>query len=214
MPGIKGTEMTTLCYAKKTCSVGIHVLMEEIGAPYDLKIVDFSKGEQKTPEYKALNPKGKVAALVREDGSVLTEYAAIALWLAMTNPDKKLVPTDPEGLARTIEALDFIVGTVHMLSWRLWRRPDAYSDNPDEHAQLRERGEAAMLAAFAVVDEQLAGKDYLMGDFSIADTALYYTEYWAADVAGWTLPPNVQAHFERMKARPSVQASRKLEGVA
>ena len=95
MPGIKGTEMTTLCYAKKTCSVGIHVLMEEIGAPYDLKIVDFSKGEQKTPEYKALNPKGKVAALVREDGSVLTEYAAIALWLAMTNPDKKLVPTDP-----------------------------------------------------------------------------------------------------------------------
>ena len=67
--------MTTLCYAKKTCSVGIHVLMEEIGAPYDLKIVDFSKGEQKTPEYKALNPKGKVAALVREDGSVLTEYA-------------------------------------------------------------------------------------------------------------------------------------------
>ena len=61
---------------------------------------------------------------------------AIALWLAMTNPDKKLVPTDPEGLARTIEALDFIVGTVHMLSWRLWRRPDAYSDNPDEHAAI------------------------------------------------------------------------------
>ena len=68
--------MTTLCYAKKTCSVGIHVLLEEIGKPYDLKIVDFSKGEQKTPEYKKLNPKGKVAALVRDDGSVLTEYAS------------------------------------------------------------------------------------------------------------------------------------------
>ena len=118
--------MTTLCYAKKTCSIGIHVLMEEVGLPYDLKIVDFSKGEQKTPEYKALNPKGKVAALVRDDGSVLTEYAAIAMWLAMTNPEKKLAPTDPEGLARTIEAMDFIVGTVHMLSWRLFRRPDAY----------------------------------------------------------------------------------------
>jgi glutathione S-transferase len=206
--------MTTLCYAKKTCSIGIHVLMEEIGMPYELKIVDFSKGEQKTPEYKALNPKGKVAALVREDGSVLTEFAAIAMWLAMTNPGKKLMPTDPEGIARTIEAMDFIVGTVHMLSWRMWRRPDAYSDNPAVHDELRERGKTAMLAALDVVDEQLAGTEYLMGDFSIADAALYYTEYWVVDVAGWTLPANVQAHFERMKARPSVHASRKLEGVA
>jgi glutathione S-transferase len=117
-------------------------------------------------------------------------------------------------MMRTIEAMDFVVGTVHMLSWRLWRRPDAYSENPDEHEQLRERGMTAMLAALDVVDAQLAGKDYLMGDFTIADTALYYTQYWAADVAGWTLPPNVQAHYERMKMRPSVQASRKLEGVA
>lgn len=206
--------MTTLCYAKKTCSIGIHVLMEEIGAPYDLKIIDFSKGEQKTPEYKVLNPKGKVAALVRDDGSVLTEYAAIAMWLAMTNPDKKLMPTDPEGMVRTIEALDFVVGTVHMLSWRMWRRPDAYSDVPEAIEQLKERGQAAMLAALDVVDAQLEGKDYLVEDFSIADTALYYTEYWAVDVAGWTLPQNVQAHYERMKMRPSVQASRKVEGVS
>lgn len=207
--------MTTLCYAKKTCSIGIHVLMEEIGAPYDLKIVDFSKGEQKTPEYKALNPKGKVAALVRDDGSVLTEYAAISMWLAMTNPDKNLMPTDPEGMARTIEALDFVVGTVHMLSWRMWRRPDAYSDIPEAQAQLQDRGKAAMLSALDVVDAQLAGKPFMMGEtFTIADTALYYTEYWAVEVGGFPLPPNVQAHYERMKTRPSVQASRELEGVA
>ena len=206
--------MTTLCYAKKTCSIGIHVLLEELGVDYDLKIVDFSRGEQKTPEYKAINPKGKVPALVRDDGSVLTEYAAIAMWLAMTNPEKKLMPGDPEGIARTVEAMDFVVGTVHMLSWRLWRRPDAYSDNPEEHEQLRNRGKAAMLAALDVVDARLEGKDFLMGEFSIADTPLYYTEYWAADIGGWKLPPNVEAHFERMKTRPSVQASRELEGVA
>ncbi len=206
--------MTTLCYAKKTCSIGIHVLMEEIGAPYDLKIVDFSKGEQKTPEYKALNPKAKVAALVRDDGSVITEYAAIAMYLAMTHPEKHLMPTDTEGMIRTLEAMDFIVGTMHMLSWRMFRRPDAYSDIPEAVEQLKVRGKDAMMAAFDVVDAQLAGKDYLIGDFSIADTALYYNEYWAVDVAGWSLPSNIQAHYERMKARPSVQASRKLEGVA
>ncbi|PCJ91856.1 MAG: glutathione S-transferase [Hyphomicrobiales bacterium] len=206
--------MTTLYYAKATCAIGIHVLLEEIGKPYDLKIVDFSKAEQKTPEYKKMNPKGKVPALVRDDGTVLTEFAAIATWLAMTNPDKKLIPTDPEGIARSIEALDFAVGTLHMLSWRLWRRPDAYSANADEHEQLKTRGREAVLAGLEVVDAQLAGKDFLIGDFSIADAALYYVEYWASDIAGWPLPTNVQAHFERMKTRPSVQASRKQEGVA
>ena len=206
--------MTTLCYAMKTCSIGIHVILEEIGKPYDLKIVDFSKAEQKTPEYKQLNPKGKVPALVRDDGSVLTEFGAIAQWLAMTNPDKKLMPTDPEGMARTVEAMDFAVGTLHMLSWRLWRRPDAYTANTDEHEQLKARGKEAVLAGLSVVDEQLAGKDYLAGDFSIADAALYYIEFWVSDVAGWPLPANVAAHFDRMKQRPSVQASRKHEGVA
>jgi glutathione S-transferase len=205
-------DMEILCHAKKTCSIGIHVLLEEIGAPYDLRIVDFSKGEQKTPEYKALNPKGKVPALVRQDGSVLTEFAAIAMWLSFINPEKKLMPTDQEGIVRTIETLDFIVGTVHMLSWRMWRRPNVYSDNPTEHELLRARGKVAMLDALSIVDSQLVDKEYLMGDFSIADAALYYTEYWAVDVAGWTLPKNVQAHYERMKTRPSVQASRKIEG--
>lgn len=203
--------MEKLCHAKKTCSMGIHVLLEEIGAPYDLRIVDFSKGEQKTPEYKALNPKGKVPALVRKDGSILTEFAAIAMWLSLTNPEKKLMPTDQEGIVRTVETLDFIVGTVHMLSWRMWRRPDIYSDNLTGHDLLKARGKVAMLDALNVVDAQLADKEYLMGEFSIADAALYYTEYWAVDVAGWTLPQNIQAHYELMKTRPSVQASRNIE---
>ena len=72
----------------------------------------------------------------------------------------------------------------------------------------------SMLADFDVIDEQLAGKDYLIGNFTIADTAFYYTLYWAGHVPGWKLPPNVQAHYERMKAHTSVQASHELESVA
>ena len=104
--------MTTLCYAKRTCAIGIHVIMEEIGSPYDLRLIDLASGEQKLPKYKTINPKGKVPALVREDGSILTEFVAISMWLSLNNPDKKLMPTDPERLVRTVEALDFIVGTV------------------------------------------------------------------------------------------------------
>lgn len=206
--------MPTLCYAKKTCSIGIHILLGEIGNPFDVRVVDFSKKEQKSPEYLAMNPKGKVPALVRDDGSVLTEYAAIATWLAMTNPDAGLMPRDPEGMARTLEATDFAVGTIHMLSWRLFRRPDAYSDDPAQHELLKVRGKAAMMDAFAVMDEKLTGQGYILGDFTYADSALYYTSYWAKDVAGWNLPAKVQAHYELMLTRPSVQANRVLEGVA
>ncbi|MCC2099326.1 MAG: glutathione S-transferase family protein, partial [Hyphomicrobiales bacterium] len=161
-----------------------------------------------------VNPKGKVPALVRDDGSVLTEYGAIAMWLALTHPDKKLVPTDPEGMARVIEALDFSVGTLHMLSWRMFRRPDAYTANAGEHDQLKERGRDAVEKGLAVVNEQLEGKDWIAGDYSIADSALYYVEFWVAEVAKWPLPANVQKHYDRMKQRASVQVSRKEEGVA
>lgn len=206
--------MTTLCYAKGTCAIGIHVLLEEIGKPYELRKVDFSKQEQHTPEYRALNPKGKVPALVRDDGSILTEYGAIATWLALTNPDAKLMPSDPEKMARVIEAMDFAIGTLHMLSWRLYRRPDAYTANPEEQEKLKVRGKEAVMAGLKVVDDALAGKEWAAGDYSIADSALYYVEYWVTDVAKWPLPPNVQAHYEKMKQRPSVQASRREEGVA
>jgi len=205
--------MNTLCYAKKTCSIGIHILLEEIGDPYELKILDFSKTEQKTTEYKAINPKGKVPALIRDDGSVLTEFAAIATWLAMSYPNKHLIPKDTEGMVRTIEALDFIVGTVHMLSWRLWRRPDAYVDDSEGQEKLRARGKIATLEALQLVSDQLLEKEYLVNGFSIADAALYYTEFWVVDVAGWKLPENLNGHYERMKDRSSVQASRKLEGL-
>ena len=75
--------MTTLCYAKRTCAIGIHVIMEEIGSPYDLRLIDLASGEQKLPKYKSINPKGKVPALVREDGSILTEFVAISMWLSL-----------------------------------------------------------------------------------------------------------------------------------
>ena len=207
--------MPTLCYAKKTCSIGIHVLMEEIGQPYDLKIVDFSKKEQKEPEYLAINPKRKVAALVRDDGSVVTEFTSIAMALAYAHPEANLMPIDDaEGMVRTVEAMDFAIGTIHMLSWRMFRRPDAYSDIPEAIEQLKVRGKDAMMAAFDVVDKDLEGREWLVGDrFSAADAALYYNEFWAVDVGGWDLPPNVRAHYERMKQRPSVQASRALEEV-
>jgi len=76
-----------LYYSPGACSLGIHVLLEEIGKPYGLKKVSLKDGEQYKPEFLSINPKAKVPTLLRDDGSVLTEFPAIASWLALTNPD-------------------------------------------------------------------------------------------------------------------------------
>src|SRR4051812_11748102 len=98
-----------LYYSPGACSLGIHVLMDEIGKPYGLKKVSLKDGEQYKPEFLSINPKAKVPTLVRDDGSVLTEFPAIASWLALTNPEKRLLPSDPEKHARTLEPMDYVV---------------------------------------------------------------------------------------------------------
>src|SRR5690606_33902221 len=95
-----------LYYSPGACSIGIHVLLEEIGKPYEAVLTNTREGAQFRPEYVAINPKSKVPTLVRDDGSVLTEYPAIAFWLARTNPEAKLLPDDPESQARALEAID------------------------------------------------------------------------------------------------------------
>ena len=90
-----------LYYMPGACSIGIHVLLEEIGKPYDVHKVDGAKQEQYGPDFVALNPKSKVPTLQRDDGSVLTEFPAIAVWLARKNPEAALLPADGYPLCLT-----------------------------------------------------------------------------------------------------------------
>ena len=107
-----------LMYAPGTCAIGIHIVLEEIGKPYELVKVDFANRAQYGAEFTARNPKSKVPVLVRDDGSVLTEYQAISVWLGLTNPQAKLIPPDAEGHARMLECMDYVVGTMHGQAWR------------------------------------------------------------------------------------------------
>lgn len=206
--------MVTLCHAPGTCSMGIHVILEEIGKPFEIRKIDFPNQAQYKPEYTAINPKSKVPVLIRDDGSVLTEWPAIAMWLALTNPDKKLVPADTEGMIRAQETIAYATATVHMQAWtRIWRTP-IYSEIESEHPKIKERGKEMFAKGMSIYDRQLAGKDWLLGDFSIADCALYFLEVWAVERGNLPLTANVAAHYERMKQRPSGQASRKYDGFA
>ena len=89
-----------LYYAPGACSIGIHVLMEEIGKPYEAVKLDTKSGENTRPPFIDLNPKGKVPTVQRDDGTVLTEYPVIAHYLAETNPGAGLLPKDGESKLR------------------------------------------------------------------------------------------------------------------
>jgi glutathione S-transferase len=201
-------------YAPGACSLGIHVLLEEIGKPYEAQALNFGQGEQYKPEFTSINPKSKVPTVVRDDGSVLTEFPAIAFWLARSNPDKKLLPQDAEGETRVLEALDYIVATVHMQGFSRIFRPGNFSPNASEEEKVKARGKEIFEKGLALMDKALEGKEYLAGAFSVADAALFYVEYWAKARTEIPLGSNCAAHYERMRARPAVQRVMQQEGLA
>ncbi|MEZ2126642.1 MULTISPECIES: glutathione S-transferase family protein [unclassified Sinorhizobium] len=206
--------MPTLCYMPRTCAIGIHIILEEIGKPYDLKLVDLRKHAHLDEEYIAINPKSKVPALIRDDGSVLTEFPAIATWLALMAPERNLLPQDPEKLARALEMVDYVVATLHMQGWSRHWRPQHHSSIESEHPAIQAKGRDIIQKGLALLDGRLETSDWLIGAFSIADCALFYIEYWSADVAKWSLPTNIAVHYSRMKQRASVQRMASAEGIA
>jgi glutathione S-transferase len=202
-----------LMYSPGACSIGIHVLLEEIGKPYEAVQVNLREGAHFKPDFTQVNPKSKVPTLVRDDGSVLTEYPAIAYWLARTNPEKKLLPDDVESQARALEAMDYAVATIHMQGFARLFRSSNFTPNAADEEKVKERGKELAATGFEVMDKTLGGKDYLVGAFSIADTALFYTEFWGAKRMGMKLPANCEAHLNRMLARPAVQRVMQQEGL-
>lgn len=202
-----------LFYAPGACSIGIHVLLEEIGKPYEAERVNLQQGEQYKPPFVAVNPKSKVPTLTKDDGSVLTEFPAIAYWLARTNPFANLLPDDIDQQARALELLDYAVATIHMQGFGRQFRASNFTPNAADEDAVKARGKEIAEKGFALLDKAMQDKDYAVGKFSIADAAIFYVEFWSKRV-GITLPTNCAAHVERMLARPAVQRVMQQEGLA
>ena len=200
-----------LHYAPGACSLGIHVILEEIGKPYDLAKLDIRGGENLRPPFSSLNPKGKVPTLQRDDGSVVTEYPVIATYLAKMNPEAGLMPADPEAELRAAEALDYAVSTIHMQGFSRLFRPGNFSPNEAEHDAVRARGRELIEKGYAILDKQLEGREWIAGPYSVADSAVFYVAFWGAKRMNMQLPANLAAHFERMLARPAVQRTMQQE---
>ncbi len=194
-----------------SCSIGIHILLEEIDQPFEAYLVNLLAGDHNRPDFVAINPKASIPTLVRDDGSALTEFQAIAYWLARSNPKAGLMPIDLESEVRAIEAMDYVVGTIHGQGYTRIFVPDNYTLNAAEHDAIKARGHEIVAKSFAVMDAALKGREYVAGSFSIADAALFYVEFWA-DKIKIALPENCLAHYRRMLTRPAVQRVLSEEG--
>ena len=186
-----------------SCSTGIHILLEELDIPFEAWIINLPAGEHRTPSYRSINPKSTIPALVRPDGSVLTEFQAIAWWLARSHPKAKLLPEDCDGELRVLEVMDYVVGTLHGQGFARIFTTDTFTPNAADYPVVEARGREIVTQSFTILNDALAGQDFVAGNFSIADAALFYVEFWA-DRIGIPLPEHCHAHYQRLRCRPAV----------
>ena len=196
-----------------SCSTGIHILLEECGLIFEVTIVNLLAGDQYKADYAAINPKGSIPALVLDDGTVLTEFSAIAWWLARSYPKRKLLPENLIDEVQTLSVMNHVVHTLHTQGFARIFTTERFAPSSSEHESVKAQGRQIIDKAFTIVDRGLLGREYVVGHFTIAYAALFYVEFWA-DRIGIPLPANCQAHYRRMLTRPAVRQVLAEEGYA
>ena len=208
-----------LFYAPGACSLASHIAMEEAGADFEAVRIDTAGGQQRTPDYLAINPKGRVPAFADGD-FVVTENPAILRYIAVTHPDKALWPADPRGEARCAEWLAFLASGVHPTYAHI-RRAERYASTQAGRTDVVETGTRATREIYQMVEDKLAGSgdDWAAGpDYCVADPYLLVFWTWGAgSVLGYDMAANFPvwtAHARRMVERPAVRAAFEREGLA
>ena len=198
-----------LYYATGACSLSPHIVLSELGLPYELIKVELSTHlTADGQDYTAINPKGYVPALQLDDGQLLTEGPAIVQYLADQKPSAGLLP--PAGTlerARVQEWVTFIGTEIHKNFSPLF--------NPNASADWKAAAKANIERRFGFVEKALAGRDYLTGaNFCVADAYLFtvvnWTKFVKIDLAPW---PTLAAFHQRVMARPAVQVALREEGL-
>jgi glutathione S-transferase len=198
-----------LYYSTGACSLSPHIVLREAGLPFDLVLASTKTHKLADgTDYYGINPKGYVPLLELDDGQRLSEGPAIVQYIADQVPAKKLVaPAGTMERYRQMEWLNFIGSEVHKGFGTLFTPA-----MPDEAKALaRDR----VSKRLAWVNEQLEGKQYLMGDsFSVPDAYLFTVTNWSkhvgVDISALT---HLGAFMTRMASRPAVQEALKAEGL-
>lgn len=206
--------MYRLYYYPGNASLFPHMVLREIGAPFELALVDRTQGAQHSADYLRLNPNGRIPVLVDAD-TVLFETAAIVLYLCDRHPEAGLAP--PFGTAERGQFYKwmFYLSNTPQAEFRAWFYPEQHVADPALADTVKQAARVRLDGMFDRIEAQLAGRDWLLeSGFSAADLFLCMLVRW-----GRTLPrpprdlPELGAHAKRVLARPAVQATLDAERI-
>jgi len=185
-----------------TRSLRVRWTLQEIGAPFESIVVNLTQGAHREPAYLKLNPAGKLPTLIDGD-LVLTESAAIVLYLAEKHPEKRLLPERLEARAEHNRWLMFTVTELEQPLWRIARHTFIYPEEQRLEADAAiARREFRQMAA--VIESHMRGRDFVAGDrVTVADFVLAYTLDWANEEALLDEAPTLLTYMERMYQRPN-----------
>lgn len=184
------------------------VMLEEIGAPYDLIQSTTDMDKPRPPEQLAINPNGWLPVLVWDDGAMY-EFAAITVFLGDRHPQAKLAPTieDPTR-ALYLQTLVYFSNSVQN-AFQLTYYPERFADTPADESNAQRRGNRRLCETWTVIDEQIGESQWLLGNqFSLADIYLFALTTWLRPALGHPSVdqfPNVKRIADVVAQRPSVQ---------
>ena len=198
--------MLKLYYAPNTCALATRIALEEAGLAYELVSLDFANSQQRTPEYLAINPKGRVPAIATERG-VITENPALLLYIAQSAPAAKLAPLDdPFALAEMQAFTNYLCSTVHVAHAHN-RRGSRWANEPSSLEDMKRKVPETMTACFDIIENGMFKGPWAMGaHYTVADPYLFTIATWLeGDGVDVTRFPKVIDHRNRMAERPAVQ---------
>jgi glutathione S-transferase len=198
--------MLTLYYTPNSCALASHLALEMSGLDYTAKRVDFTKNEQRSPEFLAINPKGRVPALVTAQG-VLTENPAILAYICQCRPEANLAPLhDPFAFARLQSFNSYLSSTVHVAHAHRYRGY-RWADAPDAIEAMKQKVPQNMRECFRLIEGELLQGPWVMGaTLSVGDLYLFTIGRWlAGDEVDINEFPRVADHAKRLQELPAVQ---------
>jgi len=198
--------MLKFYYAPHTCALASHIALEQAGAEYETVRVDFATNGQRTPEYLAINPKGRVPSLVTDRG-ILTETPAILMFVCQSYPQARLAPLDDVfALAQVQSFNSYFCSTVHVAHAHRMRGY-RWADDPAAIAEMKRKAPQAVGECFALIEREMLKGPWVMGDtYSICDMYLFTLAQWLeADGVDLEKLPRVAEHRLRMSELPVVR---------
>jgi glutathione S-transferase len=202
------TVMLKLFYAANTCALASHIALEEAGADYETVRIDFQSNDQRKPEYLAINPKGRVPALVTERG-ILTETPAILAFVAQSFPKSRLAPLDDAFAFARVQAFNsYLCSTVHVAHAHRMRGY-RWADDAAAIAAMQKKVPQSVGECFELIEREMFAGPWVTGEsYTVADPYLFTLGRWLeADGVEPARFPRILDHRQRMEKRPAVKAA-------